>query len=163
MKAGLFVAGGFVVAVVALLAWVMVQTAITGENPLAGRNGPGREARAWVLDAGDCFDEGPDFDASVHVEVVDCADPHDSEIVRVESFSTYGSEGDDAVDEALDEAEDECREPFAAYVDTLAEGSGVRLRMYLSDGDPPLRGNPLDETRWEVACVAWSADGRFGG
>ena len=80
-----------------------------------------------------------------------------------DNFSTYGSDGDEAAREAVDEAEGVCRDRFEAYVDALPADSGVELRPYLDGGRNRWRDLGTDETRWQVACVAWSADGRFGG
>ena len=157
MDARLVVGG---VLIVGALLVVPVTTLVTGDNPTTTE--PGDVERVHQLDRGDCFDVGPTYDASQDVTVLDCTEPHDSEVVWTDNFSTYGSEGDDAVREAVDEAEDECRERFEAYVDELPAGSGVELRPYLDGGHTRMRDMGTDETRWQVACVAWSADGRFG-
>ena len=144
------------------LAGFVVATEVSGENPISSTE-EGSRSRVHQLDTGDCFDVGPTYDASQDVTVLDCDEPHDSEVVWTGTFSTYGSDGDEAAREAVDEAEGECRERFEAYVDALPADSGVELRPYLDGGRERIRDLGTDETRWQVACVAWSADGRFGG
>ena len=57
MKGAVVASIAFFAAAFAWVAWIAIQTEITGENPLADR-GP-RTAAPWVLDVGDCFDDGP--------------------------------------------------------------------------------------------------------
>lgn len=154
MKGPIVVAAGFVAIAGVLLAWVIVQSERTGENPL-GSTSAGDRSRVAFLDAGDCFHAGPTFDEEAEeteVTVLDCAEPHDSEVVWSDSFSTYGSEGEDAVSEAREEAEDECRDRFEEYA---ARHEGVRPRWYLAGGTHRTRDLGTDERKWEVACVAW--------
>jgi hypothetical protein len=153
------IAGG--VLMLAALAVIPITTLVTGDNPTTSE--PGDRSRVYLLDEGDCFDAGPTSDAGEDVTVLDCAGSHDSEVVWSGNFSTYGSEGDDALREAETEGETECRERFDVYDDALPPGSGVELRTYLDGGIGRMRDMGTDETRWTVACVAWSADGRFGG
>jgi len=160
MHKALAAAGAFVALVVAAIAVIAIQTVVTGDNPTTTE--PGDTSRVYYMDRGDCFDGGPNIDASVDEEVLDCDESHDSEVVSIEFFSTYGSEGDEALAEAYDEAEDECREAMQAYVDRLPANSGVEARRYLDGGRTVRRDMGADEERWTVACVAWSADGRFG-
>jgi hypothetical protein len=159
MKGAAIAAGGFGVVVVALLAWVMIQTAITGTNPLAGQ--AERDAAPWILGEGDCFDDGPEWSRDTMVTPLGCDESHDSEVIAVDTFSTYGD--DETPEDITAEAEGECAEPFTAYVESLPADSGVVLRVY-HDGSPryPVSRNPFRERRWDFACVAWSADGRFG-
>ena len=160
MKGALVAVGGFVALVLAVVAWIAIETAITGDDPRT--SDPGDRSRVYYLDPGDCFDGGPVIDASVDVTVLDCGETHDSEVVSIEHFSTYGSEGEDAVREAEDEAVDECREDLEEYVDQLPAGSEVETRRYLDGGRTSFRDRGADQERWTVACVVWSADGRFG-
>ena len=160
MKGALVAVGAFVALVVAVIAVIAIQTMITGDDPRT--SDPGDRSRIYYLDPGDCFDGGPVIDAGVDVTVIDCDDPHDSVVVSIEHFSTYGSEGEDAVREAKDEAVDECHDDLAEYVDQLPAGSDVGTRRYLDGGRTSVRDRGADQERWTVACVAWSADGRFG-
>lgn len=158
--------GGVLMAVAAAmvvggLGWIAVETAVTGDNPTTTE--PGDSSRVAFLDRGDCFDAGPTFDEDVDVTVLGCDGSHDSEVVWTDSFDTYGSEGDAAVAEARDEADDECRDRFAAYLADLPAGADVELRPYLGDGSHHVRDHGTDGRSWTVACVAWSAEGRFGG
>jgi hypothetical protein len=154
---GRLVVGGLLI--LGSLAVVPVTTLVTGDNPATSE--PGDTSRVYHLDKGDCFDAGPALERHGEVTVVDCDDPHDSVVVRVEDFSTYGSEGDEARREADDEAADECRDALEEYVDSLAAGNDVESRLYLDPGHDPLKDRALDETEWTVACVAWSPTGRF--
>ncbi|RYC10402.1 hypothetical protein [Nocardioides zhouii] len=113
----------------ALVAWVTIQTEITGENPL-GHTEPGERSRVYHLDRGDCFDAGPAYDERSDVTVLDCDEPHDSEVVWSDKFD--------------------------AYVDLLPAGSDVELRAYLDGGISKMRDFGADEEKWTVACVAWS-------
>ena len=61
------------------------------------------------------------------------------------------------------EAQDECRDELEEYVDQLPAAARTQPRLYLDDGSISYRDRGLDEVSWTVACVAWSADGRFGG
>ncbi len=135
--------------------WVIpIQTAITGDDPRTSE--PGDRSRVYYLDRGDCFDAGPAYDERSDVTVLDCDEPHDSEVVWADSFSTYGSEGDEAVREARDEVDDECRDRFDAYADRTRAGSALKLRAYLSGGVTKIRSLGTNGRSWAVACVAWS-------
>jgi len=114
------------------------------------------------LSMDDCFQAGATVDEESEVTVIDCDEPHDSEVVWTDNFCTYGSEGEEAVREARNEAEEECRDRFEAYVRTLPPGVEVELRPYLDGSITKTRDFGTDEEEWSVACVAWSADGRFG-
>ena len=162
MKGPVVASLAFFAVAIGLAGFVAVATEVTGENPISSTE-VGDRSRVHQLDTGDCFDVGPTYDASQDVTVLDCEEPHDSEVVWTDNFSTYGSDGDEAAREAVDEAEGVCRERFEAYVDALPADSGVELRPYLDGGIDRMRDLGTDETRWQVACVAWSADGRFGG
>jgi hypothetical protein len=137
---------------------VIVQTEVTGENPLA-RQGP-RTAVPWVLRVSDCFDDGPEWSRDAKVVAVDCDESHDSEVIAVESFSTFGD--DETPDEITAEAEGECTEVFAEYAASLPTDSRVVLRVYHRSSPHMPARNPFREREWDLACVAWSADGRFG-
>ena len=155
MNRGLAIGGAGAALVLGGLTWVVVQTEVTGTNPLLADEGD--RSRVYYLDRGHCFSAGPSVDRHAEVTVLACdGEAHDSEVVKTESFSTYGSQGAESEREAVEEAEDECREPFAEYVAALDADSTVELRRYLSPGRNALRGRGLDEVRWEVACVAWS-------
>ena len=148
---GRLVVGGLLV--LGSLAVIPVTTLVTGDNPTTSE--PGDRSRVAYLDAGDCFHAGPTFDEEAEeteVTVLDCAEPHDSEVVWSDSFSTYGSEGEDAISEAREEAEDECRDRFEEYA---AQHDGVRPRWYLGGGTHRMRDLGTDGRKWEVACVAW--------
>ena len=160
VKGPVVAAVAFFAGALAFVAWVTIQTEVTGKSPW-GTTEPGDRSRVYFLDRGECFDAGPAYDERSDVTVLDCDEPHDSEVVRSDTFSTYGSEGDEAVREARDEAEDGCRDEFDAYVDRLPAGSDAELRVYLSGGVSKVRDLGTDEEEWYVGCVAWSPNGRF--
>ena len=90
---------------------------------------------------------------------MDCGESHDSEVVAVESFSTFGD--DETLDDITAEAEGECTKTFTEYAASLPPDSRVVLRVYhRSTPHRPAR-NPFRERQWDLACVAWSADGRL--
>ena len=155
---GRLVVGGALI--LGSLAIIPIQTAITGDDPRT--SDPGDRTRVYHLDKGNCFDGGTTFERDAEVTVLDCDEPHDSEVVRIESFHTYGSEGADAEAEAEDEARDECSDEMAEYVDALPAGTAVETRLYRNGGRTSMRDGGADDTRWTVACVAWSPDGPLG-
>ena len=159
MQRALVAVGAFVGLVALVLAWIGIETLVTGDNPTT--TDPGDTSRVYYMDTGDCFDAGPLFDRHADVTVLDCSESHDSEIVDLEFFDTYGSEGAEAEEEAADESADECRDAFDEYAAGLRPDSSIEARLYLDDGRTSFRDRGADQTKWTVACVVWSANGRF--
>ena len=155
MTRALVAVGAFVAMIVVAAGAIALETAITGDNPTT--SDPGDRMRVYYLDKGDCFDAGPTLDRHGEVTVLDCGDAHDSEVVRIEHFSTFGSEGAEAEEEADREARDECRDELEAYVDQLPAAVQTEPRLYRDNGSINYRDRGMDQVRWTVACVAWRA------
>ena len=156
MDGRLLVAAGAGLLALGGLASIVIETAITGDNPTTTE--PGDSQRVYNLDTHDCFDAGPLVERNEEVTVVDCGDSHDSELITIEHFSQYG---DHDLDEAVAEARDECADHFDEYVAELGHAGDVELRLYHPDtGRHPVKG-AFGERRWTVGCVAWSPTGRF--
>ena len=160
MKGALVTVGAVVALFVALWGWSVAKEAITGEAPSYGQQA-GDSAAPWLMGAGDCFDDGPAFTPDSEVTLVSCDDPHDSEVLSTPQLDTVGTW---TIEEVRAEGYEKCADDFEEYVAALPADADVVLRLYHPDEGRGAvgKGRSLDLRFWDVACVAWSADGRFG-
>jgi hypothetical protein len=101
-----------------------------------------------TLEVGTCFDDPDSFAEVADVPVVDCADPHDNEVIGLLDLPDGGYPGDGAVTEA---AQSGCLDLFEPYV-------GVRY----ADSVYELGWLTPSEESWsvgdrEVICFAYDA------
>jgi len=81
--------------------------------------GPG-ETIVFDLSAGDCLNDAAESGDVSTVPVVDCSEPHDSEVYAVITMDDGDYPGDDAV---VQQADDDCRTAFASFIGVPAAQS----------------------------------------
>jgi hypothetical protein len=148
---------------VSLLLPLLLAATLAGCAETAIRDASGAVSTAGTLDAfsvalGDCVIEGAASEEVVEVsqvEVVPCADSHDSEVFAVFDLPDGDFPGDEAVMAAADEG---CYGAFPGFVGMAYEDSGLDFGTYFPTEDS---WNALDDR--EVVCLAWDPAGRVTG
>lgn len=102
-----------------------------------------------TLDVGTCFDDPDDFAEVTDVPVVECADPHDNEVIGV--FDIPGDEfpGETVVNDA---AERGCLDAFSTYIGVPYEDSIYDIGWFGPTEDSWSIGDR------EVICFAYRVD-----
>ena len=75
----------------------------------------GCSGEVLTLEVGTCFDDPESYEQVTNVPEVDCADPHDNEVIGLRQLSGSSFPGDDAVGELADNL---CVSVFEDYVGT---------------------------------------------
>ena len=134
MKGPVVASLAFFAVAVGLAGFVVVATEVSGENPVSSTE-VGDRSRVHQLDTGDCFDVGPTYDASQDVTVLDCDEPHDSEVVWTDNFSTYGSDGSEAGPRGGGRGRRACAASTSRRTSTRCRRTrALQLRAYLDGG-----------------------------
>jgi len=102
-----------------------------------------------TLDVGTCFDDPESFDEVTDVPVVDCADPHDNEVIGNFDLPDGGYPGDDVV---ADRAQTGCLGRFEPYVGVDYASSIYDLGWFTPTADS------WDAGDREVICFVYAVD-----
>ena len=114
--------------------------------------GPG-ETIVFELSAGDCLNDASESGDVSTVPVVDCADPHDSEVYAVILMDDAEYPGDEAV---ATQAEADCRADFATFIGVPAAQSRYMFNALYPTEDSWNGGDR------EILCrVALVTDGKI--
>ncbi|HWJ98587.1 MAG TPA: septum formation family protein, partial [Acidimicrobiales bacterium] len=114
MVIGAFLIGGFISAIVTVIALVALAFAIGTPDAIAGTH-PAIAEGARSVKAGDCLDDRPSLAVVVdQTDVVDCNEAHDAEVAAV--IDVPGGESKPGEDDLQQYMDDACALAFGGYV-----------------------------------------------
>lgn len=142
----------------ALAALVLAGGLLSGCSLLGSLGGPvipEGETDAFAIQVGDCLNDAEVGSEVTSVPLVDCAEPHDSEVYARGESAAPAFPGFDALDDELAEF---CQgESFTEFIGIPYTESRLQTSGYF-----PSQESWADGDR-ELLCTVWDEDGRVSG